>query len=52
MFYFSQIANQHSFDRHQSKDDWDRAGVLKKAQMKSRNTQRKEKDTNDGLPKK
>jgi hypothetical protein len=51
MSYFSQIASQHSFDRHQSKDDWDRAGILKKAQMRNKNIQRSKKDANDGLPK-
>ena len=52
MSYFSQIASQHSFNRRQSKDDWDRAGILEKAQMQSKNIQRKEKYTDDGLPKK
>jgi len=39
MFYFSKMASQHNFDRFQAKEDWDRAGLLEKAQQAAENIQ-------------
>jgi len=33
------MAKQHNFDRHQSREDWDRAGVLEKAYEQAKNIQ-------------
>lgn len=33
------MAKHHDFDRHQAREDWERAGVLEKAYEKAKNIQ-------------
>lgn len=39
MFYFSHLANQHKYDRLQSQEDWEVAGLLEKAHKQAKNIQ-------------
>jgi hypothetical protein len=39
MFYFSKMASQHSFDRLQAQEDWERAGLLERAHQQAKNIQ-------------